>query len=272
MRPPGILPSMTRPASLAVSPFGARLRQWRRRRGISQLRLAAEVGSTPRHISFLETGRSRPSREMVARLGAVLGVSLREQNELLHAAGLPAAYPQARLGDPDLAPFRAAIDRLLEAHRPYPALVVDGHWNVLAANRACGPLFGGDLVGANMIRRYFGDRHAAEWMVNWSEVAWAGLGRLRQQLQRTPFDEELRALVALAETAVAELPGPAAPGPELVVCPWFRVGDNVIRTIGMVARFDAAADVTLDELRIELTYPQDAAAERFFREQDKANQ
>ena len=109
-------------------------------------------------------------------------------------------------------------------------------------------------------------------MVNWSEVAWAGLGRLRQQLQRTPFDEELRALVALAETAVAELPGPAAPGPELVVCPWFRVGDNVIRTIGMVARFDAAADVTLDELRIELTYPQDAAAERFFREQDKVHQ
>ena len=137
MRPPGILPSMTRPASLAVSPFGARLRQWRRRRGLSQLRLAAEVGSTPRHISFLETGRSRPSREMVARLGAVLGISLREQNELLHAAGLPAAYPQARLGDPDLAPFRAAIDRLLEAHRPYRALVVDGHWNVRAANRAC---------------------------------------------------------------------------------------------------------------------------------------
>jgi methyl coenzyme M reductase subunit C-like uncharacterized protein (methanogenesis marker protein 7) len=109
-------------------------------------------------------------------------------------------------------------------------------------------------------------------MRHWAEVAWAGLGRLHQQLQRTPFDEELRALVALAETAVAELPRPAAPGPEPVVCPWFRVGDNVIRTIGMVARFDAAADVTLDELRIELTYPQDAAAERFFREQDKANQ
>jgi transcriptional regulator with XRE-family HTH domain len=263
---------MTRPAGLMVSPFGARLRQWRRRRGISQLRLAAEVGSTPRYISFLETGRSRPSREMVGRLGAALGVSLREQKQLLHAAGVPAAYPQAQLGDPDLAAFRAAIDRLLEAHLPYPALVVDGRWNVVAANRACAPLFGGDLVGANMIRRYFGDRAAAEWMVNWAEVAWAGLGRLRQQLQRTPFDEELRALVGLAEAAVADLPRPAAPGAEPVVCPWFRVGDNVIRTIGMVARFDAAADVTLDELRVELTYPQDAAAERFFREQDKAHQ
>jgi hypothetical protein len=106
-----------------------------------------------------------------------------------------------------------------------------------------------------MIRRYFGDRHASESMVNWTEVAWAGLGRLHQQLNETPFDEELRDLVALAETAVAGPPRPAAPGPELVVCPWFRVDDSVIKTIGRVARFDAAADVTLDELRIEPTYP-----------------
>jgi transcriptional regulator with XRE-family HTH domain len=109
-----------------ASPFGARLRRWRRHRGISQLTLAGQVGSTPRHISFLETGRSRPSRQMVLRLGEVLAVSLRERNQLLAAAGLPDVYPQAPVTGPQLAPYRAAIDRLLHAHQPYP---LPRRWN-----------------------------------------------------------------------------------------------------------------------------------------------
>lgn len=253
----------------AVSPFGARLRQWRRHRDISQLALAARVGSTPRHISFLETGRSRPSREMVLRLGEALGVSLRERNRLLQAAGLPAAYPETDVASTDLAPFRAAIDRMLRAHLPYPAMVVDGHWNVISANRAGTALFG-ELAGANIARRYFADPAAtAASIVNWPEVAWAGLARLRHQLAQAPFDEELRDLVGLAESAVCGLARPAASPSALVVCPWFRVGRQVVRTIGMVARFDAAAEVILDELRIELIYPQDASAERFFRDLDQ---
>ena len=170
-----------------ASPFGTRLRRWRHHRGISQLTLAGQVGSTPRHISFLETGRSRPSRQMVLRLGEVLDVSLHERNELLAA------------------------------------------------------------------------------VANWPEVAWAALGRLRQQRDRVPLDQELHELVALAETAVAGLPRPAVPGSDPVVCPWFRIGDQVIRVIGMAARFDPVADVTLDELRIELFYPLDETAESFFR-------
>src|SRR3954454_19801554 len=102
------------------SPFGARLRLWRRRRGLSQLSLAGQVGSTGRHISFLETGRSRPSRQMVLRLADTLGVGLAEANELLHAAGLPATYPRAGLDSVDLAPYRAAIEAMLAAHEPYP--------------------------------------------------------------------------------------------------------------------------------------------------------
>jgi len=90
---------------------------------------------------------------MVLRLGEALGVSLRDRNLLLHAAGLPAAYPEADLRGPDLTPFRAAIDRLLHAHLPYPAMVVDACWNVLLANRACENLYGGDVVGANLVRR-----------------------------------------------------------------------------------------------------------------------
>ncbi len=250
----------------APSPFGARLRQWRTHRGISQLALAGQVGSTPRHLSFLETGRSRPSRQMVLRLGEALGVSLRERNRLLHAAGLPAAYPEADVRGPDLAPYLAVIDSLLHAHLPYPAMVLDAHWNVIIANHDCTKLYGGDVVGANIVRRFL-DPAATQAILNWPEVAWAGLDRLRHQLDRAPFDEQLRELVTLSETAVSGLPRPHPHPPEFVVCPWFRIGDQVVKTIGMAARFEPTTEVTLDELRIELTYPQDRDADRFFHDQ-----
>jgi len=248
-----------------ASPFGARLRRWRTHQGISQLALAAKVGSTPRHLSFLETGRSRPSRQMVLRLGEALGVPLRERNQLLHAAGLPAAYPAADLADPDLAPYRAALDTLLRAHQPYPALVVDRHWTVVMANAACGRLYGGDVGGGNIVRRFLADPAARQAVVNWPEVAWAGLDRLRRQLDQTPFDEILADLVRLAETALDGVARPSEPAAEPVLCPWFRIDGQVIKTIAIAARFDPTAEVTLDELRIELTYPLDATADAFFR-------
>lgn len=247
-----------------MSPFGARLRQWREIRGLSQLSLATRASSTPRHISFLETGRSRPSREMVLRLADVLDVSLRDRNQLLQAAGIAPAYPEAALQAPELEPFRRAIDALLTAHQPFPALVLDGHAQVIAANRACTMLFGGDLTGTNMIERYLTDPAARHAIVNWPDIAWAARARLRKQLRQAPLDEQLRSLVDLAEAAVADLPSPAGAEHSLVACPWFRAGDTIIRTIVVAARFDTAIEVTLDELRIELIYPQDATAEHFF--------
>ncbi len=104
------------------SPFGDRLRQWRQRRGLSQLALAGLVGSTTRHISFLETGRSRPSHHMTMRLATALDVGLRESNELLRAAGLKAAYGEAAMDSAGVAPYRRALDGLLAAHDPYPTL------------------------------------------------------------------------------------------------------------------------------------------------------
>jgi transcriptional regulator with XRE-family HTH domain len=252
--------------AVPVSPFGARLRQWRRHRGLSQLGLAAHAGSTARHISFLETGRSRPSRQMVLRLADALDVGLRESNELLRAAGLPGTYPQAALDGPDLAPYRAAIDRMLDAHAPYPAMVIDRHWNVILANRACSVLFGPRAVGSNFVRDSLANPAAAQAIVNWPEVAWAGLDRLRHHLARTPFDQELRQLVTLAESVLAGVARPPTGESTLAVCPWFRIGDQIVRTIAMVARFDPIAEVTLDELRVELMYPLDEAAERFFRD------
>jgi transcriptional regulator with XRE-family HTH domain len=249
----------------AVSPFGARLRQWRGHRGISQLALAAKVGSTARHLSFLETGRSRPSRQMVLRLGDALGVPLRERNELLHAAGLAAAYPEADLSGPDLAPYRGALEALLRAHEPYPALVVDRYWTVLLANPPSGRLYGRDLVGVNIIRMFLADPAARNVVVNWREVAWAGLQRLRHQRDETPLDGTLAELVQLAETALHGVPRPDEPDDQPVLCPWFQIGGQVIKTIGIAARFDPTTDVTLDELRIELTYPLDTVADAFFR-------
>jgi transcriptional regulator with XRE-family HTH domain len=250
----------------ALSPFGALLRAWRRERGVSQLDLALAADTTTRHVSFLETGRSRPSREMVLRLADALDVGLRDRNRLLEGAGLAAVYPREELHGPTLRPFEQAIERLLHAHEPYPGLVVDGHWAVIAANRAAVTLFGPDLVGANMIRRFYGDPAIRASIVNVTDVAWAGLARLRSQLRQMPLDEELRALVELAEAAVADIPRPAEPPAELVICPDFRIRDEIVRTLSMVARFDTARELTLDELQVELTYPRDAAAERFFRD------
>jgi transcriptional regulator with XRE-family HTH domain len=250
----------------ALSPFGALLRSWRRERGVSQLALALAADTTARHVSFLETGRSRPSSEMVLRLAEALDIGLRDRNRLLEGAGLPALYPGEDLQSPQLRPFQQAIERLLHAHEPYPGLVVDGHWNTVAANRAAVTLFGPDLVGANMVRRFYGDPAIRGSIVNLSDVAWAGLARLRRLVRHRPLDEELRALVELAEAALVDVPHPAEPPDELVICPDFRIGDEVVRTVSMVARFDTARELTLDELQIELTYPRDAAAERFFRD------
>lgn len=251
----------------AASPFGARLRRWRAGRGLSQLALATKVGSTSRHLSFLETGRSRPSRRMVLRLGEALDVPLRERNELLHAAGLPAEYPELGIRSRDLAPFQAALDNLLNAHLPYPAMVMDGQWNVILANSACLRLYGDNLVGSNVVRRFLADPQVArQAIVNWPQVAWSGLDRLRHQRDSQPFDPELTELVTLAEAAVEGIPRPDAPPTDPVVCPWFRVGDQVVRMLGIVARFDSTAEVTLDELRIELAYPLDEPSDRFFRQ------
>jgi transcriptional regulator with XRE-family HTH domain len=248
-----------------ASPFGARLRQWRRHRGLSQLGLAAAAGSTPRHISFLETGRSRPSRQMVLRLAEALGASRREANELLHAAGLPAAYLQEDLASPRLAPYRAAIERLLAAHHPYPAMVLDARYTVVAANRACALLFGPQVAGQNFVRDALASPATARAIVNWPEVAWAGLDRLRQGARRSPFDAELQSLICLAEAALDGVPRPPPAEAGLMICPRFRIGGTVVRTLAMTARFDDIAEVTLDELRVELMYPLDEEAERFFR-------
>jgi len=202
---------------------------------------------------------------MVLRLGEALDLPLRERNELLHAAGLAAEFPEASLGSLDLAPFRAAIDSLLTAHLPYPAMVLDRHWNVLMANAACDRLYGDGLAGSNIARRFLTDLRARDMVVNWPEIAGAALGRLRRECERAPFDETLTELLRDAEAALKDLPAPPPQAADFVLCPWFRVGDRIVKIVGVAAHFDATVEVTLNELRIELSYPLDPASDEFFR-------
>jgi transcriptional regulator with XRE-family HTH domain len=123
-------------ATSTQPPLGSMLRDWRRRRRLSQLDLALEAGVSARHLSFLETGRSKPSREMVLHLADQLDVPLRDRNQLLLAAGFAPAYAERHIDAPELAPVREALDRVLTGHEPYPAAVVDRLWNLVAGNRS----------------------------------------------------------------------------------------------------------------------------------------
>ncbi len=155
------------------SRFGAELQHWRRLRHLSQLGLAVAAETTPRHVSFLETGRSRPSREMVERLGYALELPLRARNSLLEAAGFTGAYAETPLASDDLAPFRQVVERMLAQHDPFPGFVVDRHWNVVQANPAAQGFFDGSEE-RNVARLTY----AGPWrelIHNWPAIAWAGV-------------------------------------------------------------------------------------------------
>src|SRR5687768_5402078 len=176
--------------SAGRKPFGEHLRFWRQHRRMSQLDLAGEADISTRHLSFVETGRSVPSREMVLRLAERLQVPLRERNALLVAAGYAPMYRERPLSDPALAPARQAVDLILKAHEPYPALAVDRHWNLLAANRMVAPLLAGAAPAlleapSNVLRLSLHPQGLAPRILNlvqWREHLFE---RLQQQIRAT---------------------------------------------------------------------------------------
>lgn len=244
------------------SPFGRGLRHWRRIRGVSQLDLAAAAATTTRHVSFLETGRSRPSREMVERLGDALAVPLRERNRLLEMAGLAPTYPEGDLAADDLAPFQLVIDRLLAAHDPFPGFVVNRRWDMVQANGGA-QRFLAATEERNTVRLVLSDLRPV--IENWADVVAAMVDRLAADLLRFPDDEGLQDLHAQAADAVG--PAPARPDRATgrVICPRFCIDGTLVHTITVAARFESVADITLDEVRVELIYPEDEASATFFR-------
>jgi len=258
------------------SPVGELLRAWRRRRNLSQLELAGEADVSARHLSFLETGRARPSREMVIRLSEELEVPLRERNELLLAAGYAPAYAERALDADEMTVVRGAIDRFLRAHEPYPAVVVDRHHNLISANDALDLLLvdvNPDLLTppANGMRVALHPEGMAPRTLNLAEWSAHLLHRVRREAQTTG-DPELQALY----DELAGYPGvaPAPPHTEVqaadILLP-LRLrdvdGKGELAFISTRSTFITASDVTLSELAIEAFYPANAhTAMRLMRE------
>jgi transcriptional regulator with XRE-family HTH domain len=250
----------------ATQPFGEHLRHWRQHRRLSQLDLAQEAEISARHLSFVETGRSQPSREMVLRLAERLDVPLRERNALLLAAGYAPMYRERPLDDPALSAARQAVDLILKSHEPYPALAVDRHWNLLAANAMLPHLLAGAdpelLQGqVNVLRLCLHPRGLAPRIVNLRQWRSHLLERLRQQIHATgdpvlaALLEELRLYPAPDRADEAELDG------ELlgVAVPFrFETPYGVLSFISTTTVFGTPVDVTLQELALETFFPADA--------------
>ena len=248
--------------------IGQLLREWRERRRLSQLELALDAGISTRHLSFVETGRSRPGREMLLRILEQLEVPFREQNRLLLASGHAPAFPERSLEDPELLPVRAAVDQILTRHEPYPAVVVDRAWNLVAANSAMRGLTEEVVIDpalleppVNTMRLGFHPRGLAPLIVNLGQWRAHFCQRLERQLAVTG-DPDLAAL--LDEVAGYPIPGdvpdpaPDSEAREMLGPVRFRApGGGELSFFGMFATFDTPFEVTTSELAMELLFPAD---------------
>ena len=247
---------------------GPLLREWRERRRMTQLELALDAGISARHLSFVETGRSKPGRDMLLRIVEQLEVPFREQNRLLLAAGHAPAVPERSFEDPELAPVREALDLILTGHEPYPAVVVDRAWNLVATNAPVLALIDTiDIEPAlleppvNVLRVVFHPRGLAPWIADLG--AWRA--NFRERLERQVAltgDDDLAALIE--EIAGYSLPAPeegADPGAGGILGPVrFRLPDGgELSFLAMFAGFDFPFEVTTSELAIELIFPADKA-------------
>jgi transcriptional regulator with XRE-family HTH domain len=252
-------------AAAAPPPVGELLRSWRRRRSLSQLELALDADVSSRHVSFLETGRSRPSREMVLHLAEHLDVPLRERNTLLLAAGFAPLYGERALDAAEMEPVRVALDRFLRAHEPYPAVVLDRGYELLASNDATQLLIG-DVAPAlleppvNALRLTLHPDGMAPRIVNLQEWSAHLLMRLHRQAQATGDP----ALMSLYDE-LCEYPGVAVQaahegiaGADIVLPLRLLDADEELAFFSTISTFGTAVDVTLAELSIEAFYPANA--------------
>lgn len=274
---------MASTASLARSPspaahaaaVGPLLRDWRARRRRSQMDLALDVGVSPRHLSFIETGRSLPSASMLLALAEGLDLPLRERNQLLLAAGYAPRYPEHALDADALAQVRASLQRLLDAHDPYPGLVVDRQWNVVLANASAGALAG--LVpealrqpAMNVYRASLHPEGLAARTVNFD--AWAPhlLDTLHRSVLSTgdpglaALEREVRAYDNVAALAAAPPPAPTA-APVLLLPMVLELPAGQVSLFTTLTTFGTPRDVTLDELCVELFWPSDERSEALLR-------
>jgi transcriptional regulator with XRE-family HTH domain len=257
-----------------ASRLGILLREWRSTRRRSQLDLALDAEISSRHLSYIESGKSQPSREMVTRLADTLAIPLRERNTLFIAAGYAPVYRETGLTTPEMALARQAIDFILKQQEPYPAIVIDRHWNLVQANEGAAKLIG-FLLGAppsdnNVVRQIFRNDILRPYIANWEEAAVDMIGRLHREIDWVPTDKVLQDLLAevLSYPGVPgqwrrrDLEMPKSPMLNFV----FRKGDKELRFFSTWTTFGAPHDVTLEELRIESSFPADELTTRTWTE------
>jgi len=252
----------------AAQPVGDLLREWRQRRRLSQLDLAGEADISTKHLSFLESGRSRPSRDMVMRLAERLEVPLRERNVLLVAAGFAPQFQERKLSDPALGAQRAAVELVLKGHEPYPALAIDRHWNMVSANAAAARLMGNADASlltppVNVLRLSLHPDGLAPRIINLAEWRDHLLERLRRQVDVSAdavlgrLLSELRALPAPRGAPPARAKGHAVGS--VVVPLQLAIPSGVLSFFSTTTVFGTPIDITLSELAVEAFYPADEA-------------
>jgi transcriptional regulator with XRE-family HTH domain len=262
---------VTRPMGRSASPVGRLLQHWRRVRRKSQLVLALEAEVSPRHLGFVECGRSNPSRQMVLTLARALDVPLRERNTLLMAAGYAPVYRETGLAAPEMVQARKALDFILGRQEPHPAVVMDRHWNILMTNGAATRLFGMLIPAppdgpANIMRLMFRPDGLRPFVANWDDAAGALVQRLHREAVGGVPDETTTRLLeeVLAYPGVprqwrsADLTVAAQPFVPIA----FRKDDLEMRYFSTVTTLGTPLDITLQEIRIECFHPADDATER----------
>jgi len=257
--------------------FGTQLRSWRTARRISQEQLAGRAGVSTRHLSFVENGRAKPSREVVLALAGALDVPLRERNALLTAAGFAAVFAASPLAADELRHLRRAIDHILAQQEPFGAVVVDGHWDLLQMNQGAQRVFQhflpttseGAAAAKNLVLGIVHPGALRPYIVNWEEVAGPLIARLHREISARPADESLPRLLA-SVLACPDVPAEwRVPAPGKAATPFLTVHLRSptleVRLFTMLTSIGTALDVTAEEVHIESYFPADDESERRLR-------
>lgn len=238
-----------------MTPYTDLLKEWRKRRRMSQLDLAVEAGVSARHISFLETGRSRPSPEMIVHLSEVMEVPVDSRNQMMRAVGFAPRYAATPLDDAAMAPIRDAVEWTLQRHAPYPGMALDRLWRIVRLNGPAAMLFAPlGLAEGQSLLELITNPVMADVVENWPEVAHYTMLRLRAESAAAGGLPELEAAVK-ALAAYANAPKDAIAGPSIPTV--YRFAGQRLSMFGTIAQFSTVADETLDDLKVELFFPAD---------------
>jgi len=258
--------------------FNSVLKHWRKQRSMSQLDLALAAEVSQRHVSWLETGRSQPSREMVLRLAEAMEVPLRDRNEILNLAGYANLYAEHELSEPVMESVTSVLNDMLTHHEPYPAFVLDRQWNVKMKNKATDALFSvlgdpeqvwqdiGDNGEMNIALLTIHPKGLRPFISNWQDVATPFLRRLKKEAIESGSDALLDRYYALEKHA-GDLGNTAMPSALVPILPLeLNLGQKTLKLCSVISTFGTALDITANELRIEAFYPADKVTRAFFKQ------